>query len=251
MPKLRGAAIAFLLLPAAAGASELGELDAGLPLTVEDAFAVEPGHIELQGAARYDRRKGRDTVRLLPRVEVGIVEGLEAEVSFPYSAGSGRRTDESGPGVGVLYNPNRERGWLPAFAAGFEIGKPVGPGRRGVETELTGIATKTIDPAVEGRLHLNVSWLHASRAEKGERRDRYRVVAGYSQILAPNVALVLDYVRESQEERRERDANIVEAGLRYQLTETVTVGAGAGFGVGRDSPRFRASASIRVGFGGR
>lgn len=68
--------------------------------------------------------------------------------------------------------------------------------------------------------------------------------------MALNVVVVLDYVRESQD-RRERAANIAEAGLRYQFTDAVTLGAGAGFGMGRDSPRFRAIASIQIGFGGR
>lgn len=256
MPRPRGVApslallSALLLPPISARASEMGELDADVPLTVEDAFVVEPGQVELQASARYDRRKGRDVVRLQPRVEVGLAEGLEAELFFPYSMGSGRRFGESGAAAGLLYNLNRERGWLPAFAVGVEVAKPVGPERRGPETELTGIATKTIHPAVQGRLHLNVSWVHALRSSADERRDRYRVVAGYSRLLSTDVALVLDYVHQRQEERRGRDVDILEAGVLYRLTETVAVGAGAGFGIGRDSPRFRASASIRIGFGG-
>lgn len=219
MPTLRLTGMALLATATEAKAADLGELDSGLPTTVEDAFAVELGRFELQGAARYDRRQGRDTVRLLPRVQVGIVEGLEAEIFLPYSVGSGRQSGESNVGAGLLYNLNRERGWLPAFAVGFEVAKPVGPERRSAETELTGIVTKTLDPAMDRRLHLNVAWLRA---------------------LAPN-----------EEERRDRDANIVEAGLCYQLTEAVTLGAGAGLGVGWDSPRFRAIASVQIGFGGR
>lgn len=81
-----------------------------------------------------------------------------------------------------------------------------------------------------------------------ERRNRCRVIAGYSQLVAPSVVVVLDCIRESQE-RREHATNIAEAGLRYQFTDAITLGAGAGFGVGRDLPRFRAIASIQIGFG--
>lgn len=253
MPSLRAAVVLVSLAAVpAAGAAELSNLDSGLPTTVDDAFAVAPGRIELQGAVRYDRLPGgRDAVRLLPRVQVGIVEGLQANVGLPYVAGSGRRTDPADPVAGVLYTLNREREWLPAFAVSADFTTRIGVRGRSAETGLTAIATKTITPAVDRRLHLNVSWLRALDPAEEDRRDRYRVIAGYSQLLVPSLAVVLDYVRESQEERERRDANIVEAGLRYQYSDAITLGAGAGFGIGRDSPRFRAIASIQIGFGGK
>lgn len=99
------------------------------------------------------------------------------------------------------------------------------------------------------QLDLNVAWLRALNPDEEERRDRTRVIAGYSQLGAPSVAVVLDHVRESQK-RWKRAANIGEAGLCYQFTDAVTLDAGAGFGVGRDSPRFHAIASVQIGFGG-
>lgn len=253
----RAAATAFALLvavPLVAGAraAELSNLDSGLPNTLDDALAVAPGRVELQGAVRYDRLPGgRDAVRLLPRVQVGIVEGLQANIGLPYVAGSGRRVDPADPVAGVLYNINRERDWLPAFAVSADVTTRIGVRGRGAETGLTAIATKTITPAVDRRLHLNVSWLRALDPGREDRRDRYRVIAGYSQLVSPSLVVVLDYIRESQEERERRDANLVEAGLRYRYNEAITLGAGAGFGIGRDSPRFRAIASIQIGFGGR
>lgn len=212
MPALQTALLSLLAALAlatatGAAAAELSNLDADMPTAVDDALAAAPGRFELQGAARYDRIHGRDAVQLLPRVQLGVVEGFQVNLALPYTARSSRRSDpgRSGAGGGLLYNLNRERGWLRALSPDEE-----------------------------------------------KRRDRYRVVAGYSQLVASNVVVVLDYVRESQE-RRERAANIAEAGLRYQFTDAVTLGAGAGagFGVGRDSPRFRALASIQIGFGGR
>ena len=85
-------------------------------------------------------------------------------------------------------------------------------------------------PAVDRRLHLNVSWLRALDPDEEDRRDRYRVIVGYSQSVAPSVVVVLDYIRQSQERREWRASNVVEAGLRYQYTDAVTLGAGAGFG---------------------
>ena len=247
---LPGALAAALLIPAAAGAAELSNLDTGLPNTLDDAFAAAPGRFELHGAARYDRRVGRDAVRLLPRVQLGIVEGLQANLSLPYSVGSGRRSDPGDAGAGLLYNPNRETGWLPALAVALDYSTPIGPERRGAEVGLTAIATKTLDPAVDRRVHLNVAWLRNLDPSEEERRDRTRIAVGYSQLVASDVVVVANYVRERQE-RRERAANVVEAGLRYQASEAVTLGAGVGFDIGRDSPRVRALFSVQIGLGGR
>lgn len=183
-------------------------------------------------------------------MQFGVVEGLQVDLAPPYTVGSGRRHDPGSAGGGLLYDLNREHGWLPAFAVAAGYNTPVGPERRGAEAGLTGVATETLDPAVDRRLNPNVSRLRALDSNEEERRDRHRVIAGYSRLVASDVVAVLDHVRESQK-RRERDAGVVEAGPRYQLTDAITLGAGAGFGIGRDSPRFRAIAGIQIGFGGR
>ena len=135
MPNPRAAvAVALLAAARAAGAAELSNLDSGLPNTLDDAFAVAPGRVELQGAVRYDHfRGGLDAVRVLPRVQVGIVEGLQANVGLPYFAGSGREIDPADPVAGVLYNFNRERGWLPAFALSADFTKRIAVGGRSAE----------------------------------------------------------------------------------------------------------------------
>lgn len=140
---------------------------------------------------------------------------------------------------------------MPALAVSADVAKRLGVAGSSPEVGLSAIATKTITPAVDRRLHLNVSWLRALDPDEEDRRDRYRVIVGYSQLVSPSVVAVLDYIRQSQERREWRASNVVEAGLRYQYTDAVTLGAGAGFGIGRDSPRFRAIASVQIGFGGR
>lgn len=205
MPALRNA-FPFLLTAVAlaaatgAGAAKLSNLDAGLPTAIDDAFAAAPGRFELQGAARYDRIHSRDAVQLLPWVQLGVIEGFQVNLALPYTVGSGRRNDtgSSGAGGGLLYNFNRERDWLPAFAVALDYGTPVGSGRQSAEVGLTGVATKTIDPAVDRRLNLNVAWLRALKPDEEERRDRYRVIAGYSQLVAgqfqPDQGFAREYV---------------------------------------------------------
>lgn len=246
------ALVAAAPAPAAARAEvdELGNLDNGLPNALDDAFAAETGSVELQGAVRHDRVRGRDTVRLFPRLQIGIAPGLEAGVSLPYTVGSGRDADRGGAAVDLLYNPNREGRWLPAFALALDAAAPVGAGRRGVEAAVAAVASKTLDPAAERRLHLNLGWLHRVRPDRDERRGAYRLAVGYSQRVSPDLVVILDYVRQRQD-RGERDANVFEAGLHLRLADQVTLGAAVGAGVGRDSPRLRAVVSVQIDLGTR
>lgn len=236
--------------PAAAAqkVDELGNLDNGLPNALDDAFAAETGSVELQGAVRYDRIRGRDVVRLFPRLQVGVAPGFEAGVSLPYTVGSGRDANRGGAAVDLLYNPIREGRWTPALAVALDAAAPVGAGRRGVETGLAVIATKTLDPAVERRVHLDLAWLHRFRPDQDERRGGYRLAVGYSQRVSPDLVAILDYVRYRQD-RGERDANLFEAGLHKRITDGVTLGAAIGAGVGRDSPRLRAVVSVQIDLG--
>ncbi len=71
----------------------------------------------------------------------------------------------------------------------------------------------------------------------------------YSQLVVPSLVAVADYLCEKQG-TREQDANIMEAGLRYQVSDALTLGVGLGAGIGRNSPQFHGIFSLQVGFGG-
>lgn len=255
-PAALAAAVLFAATATAAvaqgqGLEELNNLDINIPNTLEDAFAAERGSVALLGAARHDRRRGHDTVRFFPRLLVGVAEGLQATVQVPYTVGSGPRADEGVFALGALYNFNRETAWLPAFAAAVEAGPAIGPDAHGGEMRLFGIASKTIDPQAWRRVHLNLAWFRTFDAGEEERRDRYRVALGYSQLLLPRTVLVADYLRETLEERGERASNILEAGVRHRVAHGVVLGGALGAGIGRDSPRFRAIVSVQISLSGR
>lgn len=246
--RLRPALHALLFLLGTAGAAQAvdpDDLDIFLPTTLEDAFTGDPKEGEAQLGLRFDRRRGHDELQIFPQFQVSPTDGLLLNLSLPYVAGSGDRANAGEVSAGALYNLNREGPWLPAFAVGVDASTPIGPGDRGTQVQLTGVVTRTVDPAAHRRLHLNVSWATRFAPSAEERHNRYRIVAGYSQLLDQNTALILDYVRE-RGDRGERDANIIEIGARHRLGERVAVGFGAGAGIGRDSPRFRALFSIEV-----
>lgn len=74
---------------------------------------------------------------------------------------------------------------------------------------------------------------------------------GYSQRLNADTVGILDFVRE-QELKENKTANILEVGLRRQMTplRTLAIGAGvgAGVGIGQDSPDFRLTAAFQQSF---
>jgi hypothetical protein len=247
----RGLVALMLAIGAPALAGEVGDLDINMPNTLEDAFAGEMGSLELSSAARTDHwRRDGDTLRLFPRLQWVPVERFQLSVGLPYGIGSGSRANQGEASLGLLWQLNRETPSLPAFALSADMNAPVGPGERGHELRLGGIVTRTPwDGPAQPRLHLNLFWYHRPDPAEEERRDRWRVALGASRLLAPETALVVNALRESQD-RGQREATILEAGLRHQVARGVVLGGALGAGLGRDAPAFRAILSVQFSLGG-
>jgi hypothetical protein len=72
-------------------------------------------------------------------------------------------------------------------------------------------------------------------------------VAGYSRRLGADTVIVADYVREQADEKG-KTFDIVELGLRRQLTPLTVLSAGAGAGVSKDSPNVRFTVGFQKSF---
>lgn len=246
------AAVLAACLPFAALAAEVGDLENDAPNQLEDAYVEELGRVEVFGIARFDRsRRDGDTLRLIPRVEWVPLERLQLTFGAPYAFGTSEEADRGEALFGGLFQLSEESRLLPAFALSVEAEAPIGPGRRGTETELMLIASKTLAPGpAQPRLHLNLGWVHNLDPTEEERRDGWRLVLGGSRLLSEDLAVVVNLVRESQE-REQRDATILEVGLRHEIARGVVLGGAVGAGFGRDSPDFRAVVSLQFSLGGR
>lgn len=85
-------------------------------------------------------------------------------------------------------------------------------------------------------MHLNAAWLHKfNRRTEDKRSDGYLLGIGYSQPVASDNLVVADLVREPQIEE-DHEANLFEAGMRWQLTPLTMASAGAGAGFLDQSP---------------
>ncbi|MBX9854869.1 MAG: hypothetical protein K2Y26_05060 [Gemmatimonadaceae bacterium] len=151
--------VSAVSLPAVAAAqTDYYNTDAGRPLQIEDAYAVERRALEIQAAPlRLERsRRGVYSWGIEPELAYGLFRRTQVEVGLPIAildAGIGGKTvGITGLDASVLYNLNTETR-IPALAVGASVLAPVG-GLAADETYMSvkGIATKTFRWA---RFHVN------------------------------------------------------------------------------------------------
>lgn len=256
------AAIAFcVLLAGPAIAADHSNLEEGLPVTIEDAYPIKQGGLEVQGYMQYDRVRrdpnGVSALMAVPRIEWGAFRNFQLSVETAYTIGTASTADQGEVRAQGLYNFNTEGLVLPAMAVQVGVGQPYGYRAGGTETEVEFLATKSIgtpDPLglspyayVPRQLHFNAAWFHnydPITGRDGERHDRYRVGVGYSQPVSNNVVLVADVYRETLRDR-DRAVNLAQIGARYIVTPQTILAASAGFGFGGE----RGGSDVRLVLG--
>ena len=141
----------------------------------------------------------------------------------------GRREQSGDLHLGVLYNFNTETLNIPAMAVRVEADLPTGVNSKGVDTQLTGILTRSF-----GRLraHLNLGYSLLGSPQGQERSGAYRAVAAVSYPLGyptsfRDTLIASIYSRQSGL-RGQRNHTGVEIGLRHQLTSRVVLDGGLG-----------------------
>ena len=237
----------------ASHADEVKDLEEDLSLTIEDATPSQPGSVQFNGIARYQRVRpsepggGRNEMQLTPRIQFGVVRNFQMSVAAPYRVGNAEDTSQGEFRVDGLYRFNAESGSLPAFAMNVGIERPYGADRGGTEVIVKGIMTRSLgavqDANRPAQLHLNLMARHNLRPGVNERRDRYLAGAALSKQLDPRFLLAGSLFREQQ---RERDAafNMGEIGARWKLSEKLMLSGSVGHGFNRGAPPLR----LVVGF---
>ncbi|MBC7563346.1 MAG: hypothetical protein H7305_10560 [Gemmatimonadaceae bacterium] len=136
--------------------------DAGRPVLMEDAYALERRGLEFQVApVRLSRaRGGAYTWGLEPELAIGFANRTQFEIGVPIAyiegaAGRRGRVGISGMEMSVLHNLNAETR-IPAFAIAGELLLPVGQfGPPRAYPSLKGIMTRTF-PTI--RVHANAQY---------------------------------------------------------------------------------------------
>lgn len=236
-------------LATAAHAADHANLEEGLPVQVEDAYPTAYLNREFQFMGRYERTaNGKNQYVVEPRLEYGFARNRQARINVPFTLGSGDKRNSGDVGLEAFYNFNTESLSAPAFALSARANLPTGRDSSGVDTEFKFIATKSLGYAEKlQRVHLNLIYFVNANSRADERANRYAAIVGYSQRVGPDTIFVGDFVHE-QEKERGTTSNLVEVGLRRQLTPLKVISFGIGAGLSRDAPDFRATLGYQQSF---
>ena len=243
------------LSPVSALALDHDNLDPNRPIGMEDAYAIPKGEIGMEGGVRFnDRREGRTRVTFQPQIIYGAFENTQIEIqgdlfTDPHSLVGANKSGDLH--LGVLYNFNTETLTLPAMAIRVEADLPTGVNSKGVDTQLTGILTRSF-----GRLraHLNLGYSLLGSPQGQERPGTYRAVAAVSYPLGyptsfRDTLIASVYTRQS-DLRGQRNHTGIEIGLRHQLSSRVVLDGGLGteFTGPSDRAALLGTVGVSVGF---
>ena len=212
--------------------------DAGRPLQVEDAYAIERRAVEIQAAPlRLERaRRGVYAWGLEPELAVGLLPRTQVEVGVPVAildAGiGGTAAGIAGIDASILHNLNAETR-IPALAVAAGVLAPVGSlASSETYASVKGIATKTFAWA---RVHANAQYTFGNEPAAGVTGAGATEVGRWMGGISVDRTFPLSSFLVAAElfARQPLDANAslewnAAAGTRVQLTPRVAFDAGAG-----------------------
>jgi hypothetical protein len=221
------------LLSAPALALDHDNLDPNRPIGMEDAYAIPKGEIGLESGVRFnDRREGRTRVTFQPQIIYGAFDNTQIEIQGDLFTDPSTLVGPNKSGdlhLGVLYNFNTETLQLPALAVRVEADLPTGLNSKGVDTQVTGILTRSVGRL---RVHVNAGYTVVGVPQGQERPGAYRAVLAMSYPLGyptsfRDTLIASIYTRES-DLRGQRNHTGIEVGLRHQLSSRIVLDGGLG-----------------------
>jgi hypothetical protein len=223
-------------------------LEEGLPVRVEDAYPIGYLGRELQLLTRYERdHEGNHSIRIEPRLELGFPRNAQIALKAPFLFGEDQPDGIGDTEAEILYNFNQETLDLPALSLAAGATLPTGDGR-GIDPMIKLLATRTLgESTMFHQLHLNVRYQYNARQRDEERRDLWFYGIGYSARVTTDMMFVASIFREHHAERHV-EINVVEAGIRYQLTPLWVLTGGLGFGLGDESPDVQVTFGFQYAF---
>lgn len=178
-------AVFFLSQPARA--VDHNNLDAGRPLSFDDAESIAFREQAVEGGMFLRRPNGRSEgfgldLSYLYGIALNTHLSVELSASRGGRAGSGEtRAGLDTLDVGVFHSFNREHGETPAFAVRVDVSLPVSREAVGVAGRARGILSKTV--GAYDRLHVNADVEVEPNRREGERAVRSALTLGWSRPL--------------------------------------------------------------------
>jgi len=241
--------VTVLALPARAQEVDPKNVLQDLPLRLDDASPIRPGSRQLHGIFRYERTGNQlDRFRLVPRFAMGLRGNSEVTLAAPFLAGNAGRKGSGDLQVEFQHQFQQGNQRRPDLAFVLQGQFPTGEQSAGVDTVVKLLATQSLGGGnAEPKLHLNLGWKHNAGTGRGERRDGYLAILGYTRALGERTLLLADFASE-QELQDASTIHVAEVGIRHQTSRSSVISLGIGTGVTSQSPRFRATLGFQVGF---
>ena len=241
--------ISIVVISVTAKASDHSNLEEELPTDLTDAYPISYLGREFETIFRY-QKDGTDSFEMINKLKFGWPRNMELSVRAPSIID---QIDKEGYGDTTLeafWNFNQETLSLPAFALSGSAELPTGTDDDddGYDPAIKLAISKLIGQSeLYHSVHLNLEYQFNDNRETEERNGRYKAIFGYSRRLNNETMFVTDFVREQLMDE-EDEINLLELGLRYQLTPFSVVSAGAGYGISDQSPDFRVVAGVQLSF---
>jgi len=220
--------------PRLAAAVDHNNIDAGRPLSFDDAEAIAFREVSVEVGpslvSPYGRRTG---VALDAELLYGFALNTHAGIGVEAVAGGRAGTADTSfeveaLDVNLLHNFNREYGNMPALSIRGDVEFTPDGSRNGAAVRIRGIASRAL--VQYDRLHLNLDAVFATSPENGERSFRPGAVLGYTRPLGyprrfSRTGLAEVAVRGSELEGAGAVVSLG-AGVRQQITVRAVVDAG-------------------------
>lgn len=269
---LASAAVLAAVPSLAAAQTDYYNTDAGRPIEIEDAYALERYGFEVQAAPlRLERaRGGVYNWGLEPELAYGILPRTQLEVGVPLAyvdrGLGGRSTGVAGVDVSVLYNLNVET-TIPALALRGDVLIPAGGlGPDKAYPSVTGIVTRTIPGLGATRVHGNVQYTFGDRLEAAQdggaalapdalgggvvELSQWLAGVAVDRVFPLRSALLTGEVYARQPLRQGEDVEWnAGAGVRYQVSPRWALDGGVGRRLTGDDKAWYATFGTAVAFG--
>ncbi|MBC7791449.1 MAG: hypothetical protein H7Z74_16000 [Anaerolineae bacterium] len=243
--------------------------DAGRPIQIEDAYALERRGFEIELAPfRLERsRRGIYNLAIEPELSYGILPRTDIEIGLPFAfidAGLGNRTAGlAGIDLSVFHNLNVETA-IPALAVAASVLLPAGGlAADRAYASVKGIVTRTVFSSA--RIHLNGQYTFGDELpEVRENGSQARTQVGQQALelsrwlggiaidrTFPLRALLVTgevYAQKPLREREDVELN-TGVGLRYQLSPRLNVDGGIGRRLSGDDRGWYVTFGSAVAFG--
>ena len=225
--------VCLMIVANAARALDHDNLDPNRPIAIEDAYVIPKGEIGLEGGMTFnDRKAGKGRFGFQPQIIYGAFENTQIEImtGLVTDPSTVVGDDKSGDlSVATLYNFNAETIKVPAFAARVEVGFPTGVRSRGIDTELTGVMTRSFG---RWRTHLNVGYTLLGSPQQNERSGTYRIVGAVSYPLGHPMSftdtIIFNVFTRQSDLTGQTNPTGIGLGLRHQVSSRVVLDAGIG-----------------------